>query len=75
MVHAHAEYVAAGGNRHPAAADWDIETGLLAYGSDSNVALWKPVVSAIDIYSGAILKPGEGPTTEWSLCTLKWSHR
>ncbi|KAL8918804.1 MAG: hypothetical protein Q9208_007142 [Pyrenodesmia sp. 3 TL-2023] len=43
MVHAHAEYVAAGGNRHPAAADWDFETGLLAYGSDSNVALWKPV--------------------------------
>lgn len=45
MVHAHAKYVAAGGNRHPAAADWDLETGILAYGSDRNVALWKPVVS------------------------------
>ncbi|KAI4207348.1 MAG: hypothetical protein LQ346_000597 [Caloplaca aetnensis] len=43
MVHAHAKYVAAGGNRHPAAADWDLETGILAYGSDRNVALWKPV--------------------------------
>ncbi|KAL8943955.1 MAG: hypothetical protein Q9216_000768 [Gyalolechia sp. 2 TL-2023] len=31
------------GNRHPAAADWDSTTGLLAYGSDRNVALWDPL--------------------------------
>ncbi|APA15152.1 hypothetical protein SS1G_08752 [Sclerotinia sclerotiorum 1980 UF-70] len=35
------EYLAAGGNRHPSAADWD-ESGLLAYGTDRNIALWYP---------------------------------
>ncbi|QSZ29328.1 hypothetical protein DSL72_003842 [Monilinia vaccinii-corymbosi] len=35
------EYLAAGANRHPSAADWD-ESGLLAYGSDRNIALWNP---------------------------------
>ncbi|KAL8791450.1 MAG: hypothetical protein Q9213_000066 [Squamulea squamosa] len=43
MVNFHTEYIAAGGNRHPAAADWDTITGLLAFGSDINVALWKPL--------------------------------
>lgn len=38
------EYIAAGGNRHPAAADWDASTGLLAYGAERNIALWKPLV-------------------------------
>ncbi|KAL8841545.1 MAG: hypothetical protein Q9176_003166 [Flavoplaca citrina] len=43
MVGFRTEYIAAGGNRHPAAADWDAITGVLAYGSDINVALWKPL--------------------------------
>ncbi|KAL8734481.1 MAG: hypothetical protein Q9166_001380 [cf. Caloplaca sp. 2 TL-2023] len=43
MVLFRSEYIAAGGNRHPAAADWDPVTGLLAYGSDRNIALWKPL--------------------------------
>ncbi len=51
MVGFRTEYIAAGGNRHPAAADWNPTTGLLAYGSDINVALWKPLVRF------------EGPTT------------
>jgi elongator complex protein 2 len=34
------EYVAAGGNRHPSAADW--APGLLAFGASINVALWNP---------------------------------
>lgn len=38
------EYLAAGANRHPSAADWD-ESGLLAYGTDRNIALWYPGVS------------------------------
>ncbi|KAL8830430.1 MAG: hypothetical protein Q9191_001428 [Dirinaria sp. TL-2023a] len=33
-----------GANRHPAAADWDVLSGLLAYGSDRNIALWDPLV-------------------------------
>ncbi|KAL9596206.1 MAG: hypothetical protein Q9219_005958 [cf. Caloplaca sp. 3 TL-2023] len=37
------DYIAAGGNQNPAAADWDTITGLLAYGSDRNVALWDPL--------------------------------
>ena len=35
------DFIAAGGNRHPSAADWDA-SGLLAYGADCNVALWQP---------------------------------
>jgi hypothetical protein len=40
------EFVSIGGNRNPAAADWD-ETGLglLAFGADNNIALWDPLVS------------------------------
>ena len=36
------EFIATGGSRHPAAADWDLDSGLLAYGADRNVALWIP---------------------------------
>ncbi|KAH7321475.1 WD40-repeat-containing domain protein [Rhexocercosporidium sp. MPI-PUGE-AT-0058] len=42
MAQASAEYLAAGANRHPSAADWDVLSGLLAYGADRNVALWQP---------------------------------
>ncbi|KAL3479430.1 6-phosphofructo-2-kinase-domain-containing protein [Aspergillus californicus] len=42
MVSITAEYISVGGNRHPAAADWDVESGVLAYGADNNVALWDP---------------------------------
>ncbi|KAM0698704.1 hypothetical protein Q7P36_002171 [Cladosporium allicinum] len=34
------EYVAAGGNRHPSAADW--APGLLVFGAGINIALWNP---------------------------------
>ncbi|KAJ5825492.1 hypothetical protein N7474_002630 [Penicillium riverlandense] len=37
------EYISVGGNRHPAAADWDAESGVLAFGADNNVALWDPL--------------------------------
>lgn len=46
MVSISPEYISAGGNRHPAAADWDTATGVLAYGTDINVALWDPAVSS-----------------------------
>ena len=39
------EYLTAGGNRHPSAADWDAETGLLAFGANRNVAIWSALVS------------------------------
>ncbi|PQE21585.1 hypothetical protein CJF32_00004258 [Rutstroemia sp. NJR-2017a WRK4] len=35
------EYLSAGANRHPSTADWD-ESGILAYGADRNIALWRP---------------------------------
>ena len=44
MVDIHNEYLSAGGNRHPEAADWDIATGVFAYGADRNIALWLPLV-------------------------------
>lgn len=40
MSGAFQEYIAAGGNRHPSAADWDSE--LLAFGTGNNIAIWNP---------------------------------
>lgn len=37
------EYLSTGANRHGAAADWSLD-GVLAFGADANVALWKPKV-------------------------------
>ncbi|KAF7714112.1 Uncharacterized protein PECH_000340 [Penicillium ucsense] len=37
------EYISVGGNRHPGAADWDVHSGVLAFGADNNVALWEPL--------------------------------
>jgi hypothetical protein len=39
-------YISVGGNRNPAAADWD-EDGLqlLAFGADNSIALWDPQAS------------------------------
>ncbi|RHZ67464.1 hypothetical protein CDV55_106704 [Aspergillus turcosus] len=42
MVSITTEYISVGGNRHPAAADWDVQSGVLAFGADNNVALWDP---------------------------------
>ena len=39
-----ASYISIGGNRHPAAADWDTSSGLVAYGAERNVATWRPLV-------------------------------
>ena len=44
MVDWKTEYLAAGGNRHPSAADWDLASGLLAFGADRNIAIWSPLV-------------------------------
>lgn len=41
------EHLAAGANRQTAVADWS-RTGLLAYGADCNIALWRPAVSFIE---------------------------
>lgn len=60
------EHIAAGGNRHPSAADW--VDGLLAFGACNNIALWNPdqskgifallkghvdVVNAVKVYEKA----------------------
>ncbi|KAG2417214.1 hypothetical protein HFD88_008433 [Aspergillus terreus] len=42
MVSITTSYISVGGNRHPAAADWDVQSGVLAFGADNNVALWDP---------------------------------
>ncbi|KAJ6023279.1 uncharacterized protein N7446_013638 [Penicillium canescens] len=43
MVAVATDYISVGGNRHPGAAQWDVETGVLAFGADNNVALWDPL--------------------------------
>ncbi|EPS41870.1 hypothetical protein H072_4186 [Dactylellina haptotyla CBS 200.50] len=35
-------FVAIGANRIPNASDWDIKSGLIAYGAGNAVALWRP---------------------------------
>lgn len=47
MVIIATDYISVGGNRYPAAADWDAQSGLLAFGADNNVALWEPTVRLI----------------------------
>ncbi|KAL1649181.1 Elongator subunit elp2 [Diplodia intermedia] len=44
MVQVATNFIAAGGNRQPNAADWDQHrSGLLAYGAGNNIALWNPL--------------------------------
>ncbi|KAI9793620.1 MAG: hypothetical protein M1833_000706 [Piccolia ochrophora] len=43
MVKIEKEFIAVGGNRHPSAADWDPSSGLVAFASDRNIALWDPL--------------------------------
>ena len=52
MIDIHNEYLSAGGNRHPDAADWDAATGMFAYGADRNIALWLPLVLICDFKEG-----------------------
>ncbi|CAI7677925.1 unnamed protein product [Penicillium manginii] len=46
MVSVATDYISVGGNRHAGAADWDVQSGVLAYGADNNVALWEPLESS-----------------------------
>lgn len=39
-----AEYLSVGANRQTSVADWSAN-GLLAFGADVNIALWRPTVS------------------------------
>ncbi|KAJ8113593.1 hypothetical protein OPT61_g4311 [Boeremia exigua] len=43
MMNISPEFVSIGGNRNPAAADWDVNgSGILAFGADNCIALWDP---------------------------------
>lgn len=44
MANVSLDYIGVGGNRHPAAADWDRKTWLVAFGADQNIAIWDPLV-------------------------------
>ena len=37
------EYLSPGGNRDSAAADWSVDSNIIAYGAAQNVAVWRPV--------------------------------
>lgn len=41
------QYLSVGANRHTAVADWS-QDGLVAFGADSNIALWRPHVCIIE---------------------------
>lgn len=41
------EYLSVGANRQTAAGDWHID-GTVAFGADTNIALWRPNVSERD---------------------------
>lgn len=56
-----AEYLAVGANRHPSAADWDA-SGILAFGTDRNIALWRPQVRPC-------------PVVRRSLKISDWGHK
>ena len=56
MVIIATDYISAGGNRYPAAADWNVQSGLLAFGADNNVALWEPTVRCL--LQGSFTKVG-----------------
>jgi hypothetical protein len=43
-----AEYLSVGANRQTAATDWN-HHGVLAFGADNNVCLWKPAVGIISM--------------------------
>jgi hypothetical protein len=48
-----AGFFSIGGNRNPAAADWDVEgLRLLAFGADNCIALWDPLVCVTDTLFG-----------------------
>ena len=46
----HVGYLSAGANRHTAVADWGSDHGIVAFGADCNVALWRPDVSTISFF-------------------------
>lgn len=54
MVSITTDYISVGGNRHPAAADWDVQSGVLAFGADNNVALWDPRVCAAETFASVM---------------------
>lgn len=74
MVKFQNEYISAGGNRHPAAADWDSTTGLVAFGSNRNVAIWDPLRNPYEGVSTLLRGHSEDviavkffrPAKEWS---------
>ena len=58
-----AEYIAAGANRHPSAADW--WGGMLAFGTGWNVGIW-------DL---GVQEEGKGMEMEMKVCVIFWGFR
>lgn len=72
MVQVATNFIAAGGNRQPNAADWDQHgSGLLAYGAGNNIALWDPLVSFIFTY---FLAHFFAPSYFFDGCSLSFLH-
>jgi hypothetical protein len=69
------EFISIGGNRNPAAADWD-EGGLqlLAFGADNSIALWDPQVSQ-PCFGSTLPDLVKGCTTPWSTGDFEWPYQ
>lgn len=49
-------YLSVGANRHTAVADWS-EDGIVAFGADCNVALWRPNVGFLFSFFNSPVSP------------------
>ena len=56
MTEALIDFISVGGNKHPSSADWDHGgSGILAFGAQSSIALWRPqVICSIRKFPGTI---------------------
>lgn len=55
VVDVDVDYLSAGANRQTAAGDWNID-GTVAFGTDTNIALWRPHVSRSSPHVGRKVK-------------------
>ena len=56
------EFISIGGNRNPAAADWDQNgSNLLAFGADNCIALWQPSVCLLSLMNHSLSRDVANP--------------
>jgi hypothetical protein len=71
------DFIVVGGNRHPAAADWDAAGGLVAFAADRSVAVWPALVtsSCTSLSYPFFVNALQGQGGQWSLRITVWPYR